>query len=212
MPVFSVITADIIDSRLHPGFNLELKTKLDKFRPEAMLTPFSLSQGDEVQGVCRDLETLPYVIRLLRDCCRPLKIRIGVGIGQIDPWEPETTENSWNMNGEAFFRAREAVQLLHEEKFPGTKFKSGDRYFDLSINTSYLLLDLVVSKWTEEQWKAIVAYEKYQTYQKAAQVLHIARQNVQKRCQAASWDVIKTVENNLTQLIQDHFLDRLANN
>lgn len=52
MAQYTVITGDFIGSRKYENFNKILKDKLRKIEyPENMLTPFSLSRGDEIQAI-----------------------------------------------------------------------------------------------------------------------------------------------------------------
>lgn len=205
MNSFVVVTADVIDSRRHPDFAALLQPKLQSFKTAAMLTPFSLSRGDEIQALIQNGNELPIIVRHLRYRCFPLKVRIGIGIGAIE--SEIFSDNSWDMNGEAFFRARHAVQQLKQSKNPGTIIHTENKSFDLPLNTIWMLIDYIMERWTPEQWEAIHLYEKHSTFQKAAEVLNIARQNVQKRCQAAAWDKIKTAETNLAVLMKSQFYD-----
>ena len=198
-----VITADIIDSKTYPDLAVSLKPKLAMVRADSLLTPFSLSRGDEVQAVCGEVSALPVLLRALRFNCRPCRLRIGVGIGAVD--DREMAANSWEMSGEAFFRARQALERLGKVKKPETWLIGEDPRFDTALNTIYQLLDLIMADWTDEQWQAVMAYEENETQLKAAEKLHVSRQNVQKLCRAAKWDHIRLAETNLAALLKYHF-------
>lgn len=203
MENYAVVTGDIIDSKTATRFDLQLKPKLREFSSESLLTPFTLSRGDEMQAVCRVPADLPVLVRELRFYCRPFRLRIGIGIGTID--DPRASLNSWEMNGEAFYRARSSLEQVTKEKRPRTVLTSEDSRCDLAINTIYLLMDGMMARWTEAQWEAVHFYEHYKTYIKAAAAMGIARQNVQKRCYAAKWDDIKTAEQAVGQLLADAY-------
>lgn len=195
-----VITADIIDSRHHANFAATLKPRLVGWMRPGMVTPFTLSVGDEIQAVCNLTADLPVILRELRLVCHPMLIRIGVGIGTIDDFDEKLT--SWDMNGSAFHHARSALLRISETKLPQTMFSGDDTYFVLTLNTIYALVDHLMGRWTDEQWAAVSAYERHATYSKAAEILQIARQNVQKRCQAAHWPLLKNTEGRIGDLIQ----------
>lgn len=203
MELFAVITGDVIDSKKYPDSMETLKEKLNQVRVSGLYTPFSVSRGDELQAVCDKLSLLPVIIRNLRYACLPLKIRIGVGIGSINNRNPGA--NSWDMTGSAFILARKALDSIEKSKNPETVLASEDLFFDRVFNTIYSLVDMVVSNWTSRQWEAVQAYEADRTFVKAAGDLKIAWQNVQKRCQAAKWDVVKKVEQDVAILFQEKF-------
>ncbi len=201
MEKYAVITGDIIDSKAANRLDLQLKPRLGEFRTESLLTPFTLSRGDEMQAVCQVAVDLPALVRQLRFHCRPFRLRIGIGIGSID--DLRASSNSWEMNGEAFYRARSSLEQVTKEKRPRTVLTSGDSCSDSAINIIYLLMDNMMTHWTEAQWEAVHFYEQYKTYLKAASAMGIARQNVQKRCYAAQWDDIKVAEQAVGRLLAE---------
>lgn len=204
MEVRAVITADIIDSSMNPNFEQRLKQKLQMLNSPGLLTPFTLYRGDEIQAVCQQLQTLPNIIRQLRYYSLPLKLRIGVGIGEIET-KGSTTNNSWEMNGDAFFKARNALDKIKKDKKPKTKFATESEIFDLTGNIIYELVDNLVDNWTDAQWEAISILEKQGTYQRTANILNVSRQSVQKRCYAANWELVKNSESALVQLLEYYF-------
>jgi hypothetical protein len=206
MDNFAVITADIIDSQKQPEQVALLKAKPEPFDSAGLLTGFAFSRGDEIQAVCSEMELLPSLIRKLRYRCIPLKLRIAVGIGPIEN-TGRTYTSSWDMNGEAFFKARDALNRLNSinRKVPGTLITSPDPGFDLGVNTIYSLYDTIVNHWTEKQWMTVHGYEANLTLVKTAAVFNVTWQNVQKICKAAEWDRIQTAETNLAMMLAANF-------
>lgn len=204
MQLFAVVTGDVIDSKKHPDHLDALKERLPLLQTPGLYTPFRVSRGDEMQAVSDNPPLLPVIIRNLRYFCRPLDVRLGIGIGLIDNSQPG--QNSWDMNGPAFVLARRALDSIKKSKVSETVLASEDLFFDRMFNMAYSLIDTVMNGWTPSQWEAVQAYEADRTYVKAAGALKIAWQNVQKRCQAAKWDVIKKAEQDLAILIEERLL------
>lgn len=202
-----MITADIIGSRQQPELSALLKAQLKQFHSQSLLTGFQISRGDELQAVCRDITALPEIIRRLRYQCCPLKLRVGVGIGAIDP-ETMETKNSWEMNGEAFFQARSALDGLKtvREKRSGTLIESRDPKTDIALNAIYRLYDLILANWTDKQWETVHVYENQVTLMKTATVFNVSWQNIQKICKAAHWDQILKTEADLAALLEKNFI------
>lgn len=205
MQHFAVITGDIINSKKYPDNMEKLKEKLYQIPSSGLCTQFHISRGDELQGVCDNLSLLPGIIRNLRYVCRPLNVRLGIGIGMISD-SSLGQPNSWDMNGQAFILARRALDSIKKSKIPQTVLVSDDSLFDRVFNLVYSLVDTVVNGWTHNQWEAVQAYEADRTFVKAAGALKIAWQNVQKRCQAAKWDVIKKAEQDMAVLLETRFV------
>ncbi|NLG84351.1 MAG: hypothetical protein GX493_07045 [Firmicutes bacterium] len=197
MPLVTVFTADVIDSRRHGEVAGFLTTRLADLTHPVLLTPFTVSRGDEFQGLCRGSLRAPEIVRLLRYRCRPLSFRLGIGIGEGPATE---ASSSWGLNGEAFFRAREALERTKKKTTLLTAVVSGDERLDAVAEGIFVLLDAVWTRWTKEQWEAVLAYERYGTYEAAGQVLGIAFQNVAKRCRAARWPAVRVAETALRRL------------
>lgn len=201
--IYAVITADIIHSRDHEDFSEKLKEKLNSFERELLVKPFSISRGDELQGVLGFIETLPVLLRRLRYTVKPIELRIGVGIGDLDNNELETSKSSWDMTGNVFFDARAALDRVKEEKKTRTIIESGDKVIDLSLNTIFLLLDTIQNGWTDKQWEAIHVYEREGTFEKAAGHLNVSIQNVQKHCDSAKWRIVNLAEENMRDFLKE---------
>ena len=207
MAQYTVITGDFIGSRKYENFNKILKDKLRKIEyPENMLTPFSLSRGDEIQAIFQGKLNFPAFIRQVRYIFRPMEIRFGIGFGKInDINDIKNISDSWTLNGPAFHYARESLELLENSKKFKTSFMSNNQ-IDEAINTILFLIDTIQANWTEAQWEAIYYYEKLGTYKKAAEVLNIALQNVGKRCNAARWREIDYAEKSIINLVENFIL------
>jgi len=178
MSTYTVITADIMDSRKSNLFTIEeLNKRLAKFKyPEEMVTSFKILRGDEIQGVFKGILAKPQILRRLRYCIYPLQLRIGIGIGDII--EGLDKDTSWQMNGPAFHLARNALdQIKADNNFIVTRLNSfliSNQGLDLALNTILFLIDTIQRDWTESQWQAVHIYEEEATYKKAAKRLGIA--------------------------------------
>ncbi|NLW56183.1 MAG: hypothetical protein GX050_06145 [Firmicutes bacterium] len=192
MELFTVITADIIDSRRQEALVAEKKQGLTGLILPELVTPFTFSRGDEVQAVCTGYLRAPSLLRQLRYYFLPLKLRIGIGLGTIT--SGLEAESSWQMNGPAFHHARQALDQMKYERYSLTKLVSGDHQFDQAVNAFLALYDTILGRWTREQWEGVMTYEAAGTYREAAARLGIALQNVEKRCRAAHWRVIQQAE------------------
>lgn len=197
MRKITVLTADVIDSR-KAGLDQDALThSLNELAHPALLVPFAVSRGDEVQGIMSGWLSAPQLVRMLRWQCRPHTLRIGIGIGYHDgPFEVDP----WKLSGPAFFRARKALESIAATKDPATRVVTEEDGMDTLINSVWLLLDTLMSGWTPGQWEAVMTYEQAGTYDAAAKILGVAAQNVQTRCTAAHWQQIHQAEQSLPQV------------
>ncbi|MDK2902285.1 MAG: hypothetical protein PWQ93_204 [Clostridiales bacterium] len=203
--IYAVITSDIIGSRRLKDRNIsrqDIEDAIDRLNKEDdnfILSRFRLLRGDEIQGVVRSANDAAVVIRHLRFCINPAVVRIGIGLGDIAT--NIDRDNPWNMDGNAFHRARQALDDIKHFKRQATALCSEDKALDDSVNVIFALMDALSSKWTKAQWEAVHVYERAGTYSKAAEILAITMQNVAKRCSAARWDAFRKGEEHIARLI-----------
>ncbi len=194
----TVITADVIRSSEARDATAQLPAKLAYVSHPLLAAAFSVSRGDEIQGVCRGALQAPELVRHLRFACLPLRLRVGVGIGEVEAGAGAAS--SWDMNGSAFRRAREALESLGKHAAPRTAVRSGDPELDEAVNAVWALMDAIERRWTARQWQAVHHYERLGTYEAAGKALGVALQNVQKRCKAADWPALRQAEQALRRL------------
>ncbi len=169
-------------------------------------TDVSISRGDEIQVFCSDIINIIEVIRQLRYYFRPLKIRIGVGIGGINT---EKSDNSWNMDGEAFFKAREALDKVKiQDKKRMTYICSPNEQFDIISNSIYMLMDSIINEWSDSKWESVNAYEVYENYEKAGNSIGKSRQSISNNCKTAHFEKIKQAEEDLKRIIDLYFKNK----
>jgi len=220
--IYAVITADVVGSResdiLKNGEYNNVKEYLDERIEElnlkleisnlGILSRVSASRGDEIQVVCKDLKHIPVLLRWLRYYCLPLKLRAGIGIGSIEYFSDIDNYgnnplyyDSWDMNGEAFYLARKALDSLKEEKGLATSIRAKDYTTTTVLQTIYDLMDGYIRRWTMSQWKSIHAYSENITYDIAARELAISATGVYKNCSSANWKLINKTEENLSYIL-----------
>jgi hypothetical protein len=158
---YSVITADVVDSRLVEGFREKRDAKLaevTRLHTDSALvsTPYTITAWDEFQVVLTRPEFTARAILDLRRIFFPMELWIAVGIGSATGLDLGPV--NVNAGGEAFERAREAADRLKTVSPKSralTSFESGNEIFDAIANTIYELHDALLEGRTEKQWEAI---------------------------------------------------------
>src|ERR1700741_3951843 len=86
--VQSVLIADVIHSSRRERLSALLAAGLRRanrvhLREKRIRVPYAVTAGDEFQTVVASIEMVPALILDLRRRMRPLALRIGIGIGEI---------------------------------------------------------------------------------------------------------------------------------
>ena len=173
---------------------------------------FTITLGDEFQGLLNESAYSLEIIEYLSRGMHPRKIRIAVGIGDmntaIDP------KKALGADGSAFHNARKAIDMLkNSEKKMKTVMQSSAPLFwamfetgapdTALINLNCGFISKIVSKWTEKQWdtiKAVVDNEGNQSG--AARQLGFGKSTVSRNLKAARYDEYKAALVELSAYLQ----------
>src|ERR1700692_1162593 len=158
---YAVITCDIVGSRHIEEFRRRRDQKLRYIAKLHMakrwiLSEYAITAGDEFEGILSRPTNIPTVILDLWSNFYPFELWIGIGIGQVS--EPHRKPVNVFAGGEAFERAREAInQLKAKRRKTGllTSFVTGNETFNLIANTVYHLHDTLLQSISTKQWQTI---------------------------------------------------------
>ncbi len=222
---YIVIDADIINSRSKHFtkniFSKQMNLLNESFK-QHVYVPFSILKGDEIQGVLELDAPIFQIIRFLKAMFMPYNLRIGIGIDEIYQEDEEiSSKNSWELNGPAFFKARDAIDLMDEGK--GKKnfsyfvyFKTGNDKLDYRISLIYSYIDDDLKKWKKEIYDIIFLEEQGLIHSDIAEAILKSnkksvtdveilkmRINVTKKILRSNWYKIKQTETMLNEMLRE---------
>lgn len=156
-PLHAVLTGDIVASRKAPDREAlqqalrDLVGLLNHTFDGIVEVPFSISLGDEFQGVLQPVGKLLTVADTIRRELFPVRARVGIGIGGI---ATAFAARSQEMDGPAFLFAREALdEARAAPSLLGLNFRTPDEGFDLGANATALLLCQAKERWRALHWR-----------------------------------------------------------
>jgi SatD family (SatD) len=198
--VWGVIVSDVVGSSrtqdvrsiLGPKLRIATMAHLEEKR---IRLPYAVTAGDEFQTVASELYQIPGLVFDLRRRMRPLRLRIGVGIGVISGrLRPPVNQ----LSGQAFEFARAAIEdakqgRVHSGK--STRFKSTKEQFDLEADLIYSLHDALVGNPSEKQWETIDAFIAKGRVDLAARSLRLNSSTVSRNLSRSHyWESQETIE------------------
>ncbi|MCF8242438.1 MAG: SatD family protein [Melioribacteraceae bacterium] len=137
------LIADIVESR-NIGDRKKLQTKLKRKltsinrKSESILSPLTITLGDEFQGLYKNADVIFLNIFEILLAIYPVKVRFSLGVGEIST--VINKENAIGMDGEAFYIAREKMNKLKEDNSLisiGGVEKSIERMINLNLELVY---------------------------------------------------------------------------
>lgn len=175
----------------------DLLDRVNRELAEAILADFTITVGDEFQGLLVRPGCLPELMWRLRDSLPELRFWTGVGFGGLDT---ELEGRAIGMDGPAFHRAREALEAAHDGGLHGGVF-SGFGEDDRILGGLSRLLDWQRQRFTDAQREAIRHVRAGATQTEAAGEIGVTRQAVSKRLAAAGWSAHRDAEESLRRLL-----------
>lgn len=208
---YAVITCDIVGSRHIEEFRRKRDQKLRGISKLHMdkkwiLSEYAITAWDEFEGILTRPRNLPGVIVDLRRHFHPFELWIGIGIGQVT--EPHRKPVNVYAGGEAFERAREAMNHLKAKRSKAgvlTSFVTGNETFDLITNTVYHLHDTLLQSISTKQWQTINVYMETNRQDVTAKKLRLNESTVSRNLRRAFWGQIQETRQAMEQVIEAYF-------
>lgn len=223
--IYSVINMDIVHSRKIKN-RIEVQNiiknylkSLSKKYEDKLLTPITITLGDEWQIVLKDISKSYTIITEINEFLNDYDIKTysGIGIGSIST---EVYNRSSNMDGEAFINARNALNLSkkggglinskanrvllneyfvsrNEEVAVSLENDNLNSKLDLVsvINSLIESTEILLNKITPKQWIVIKGYRKAGSYNKMVEEgISNSKSDISQKLNSAEFFVI---ENNI---------------
>ncbi len=148
----------------------------NKFK-DSLHSGLIVTTGDEFQGLAKDLKTAYNLTIEIKHRLFPYRARFGIGRGTLDVF-PENKEFAIGFDGEAFWRAREAIQESEKSRV-SVVFRTGEKFDDIlkSIQSG---IDWIVNNRTEKQAKATTLYQSGLNQKRIAQQMNTKQPGISR--------------------------------
>lgn len=129
--MYTVLHGDIINSK---QINMqEIKNRLGLLSSSWLLCPVEVRKGDEFELLISDPVAAVSLLRSVRFVLHPYQVRIGMAIGEVDR-ETIHQESTWEMHGQVFRDADEALKRMGKTKESQTRFLNENMILSTKIN------------------------------------------------------------------------------
>ena len=197
--MYLALIADVIDSKMvQERFDLQKQLEktlqtMNELFGEFIASNFTLTLGDEFQGLLKVDAPVFQMIDTLRSELTPTQLRFGIGLGEIvtdiDPLQ------SIGADGPAYWNARAAINLVHQKNDYGNTqiyFSSGKEKQDFFVNALIASGEAIRSGWRGSQEEILLdllkrcVYSENFSQQDLAQSLAINPSALSKRLKSSS--------------------------
>lgn len=202
-----VLIADIEGSREIEGKEREeLQQNLEDILEElnerggGVISPYTVTLGDEFQAVFEKADTVFVHMLKIMAAMHPIKVRFSLSVGEIST--PINTEQAIGMDGPAFHKARERIDKLKESGFLFHICTEDDEDLTLKIiNNSLQLLSKQIRSWNKKRIIILHMLKEGHDYKDITNALDISRTAFYKNKDAGLLDVIDELSENMAEVI-----------
>jgi hypothetical protein len=208
---YAVLVADVVGSRIRRDLRALLGQRLEAasrahLRGKFIRLPYAITAGDEFQTIVGSCARVPELIFDLRELMRPLRLRVGIGIGGV----PGRVRGPVNrLGGEAFQFARTALEGVKRGEGNKIKvltgFKTKDAVFDSTANLIYALQDTLLMKVTEKQWETITVFRKKRRLQATAKAMCLDMSTVSRNLKRGYFWQVEQVMKGMRLLMEERW-------
>ena len=171
---------------------LRLMKELNWQYQDYLISPFTVTTGDEFQALFSPNSYMFQIIDQLSVAFSPYEIRFGIGVG--DMITEINKEQSIGSDGPAYWLAREAINHIHDKNDYGINHISvflADEEVTWTVNAMLAACSFIQSKWTEVQYDVLKQllteniYDETFSHKEIARLLGITPSAFNKRIKAS---------------------------
>ena len=171
---------------------LRLMKKLNWQYQDYLISPFTVTTGDEFQALFSPNSYMFQIIDQLSVAFSPYEIRFGIGVGEMVT--EINKEQSIGSDGPAYWLAREAINHIHDKNDYGINHISvflADEEVTWTVNAMLAACSFIQSKWTEVQYDVLKQllteniYDETFSHKEIARLLGITPSAFNKRIKAS---------------------------
>ena len=157
-----------------------------------LISPFTVTTGDEFQALFSPNSYMFQIIDQLSVAFSPYEIRFGIGVGEMVT--EINKEQSIGSDGPAYWLAREAINHIHDKNDYGINHISvflADEEVTWTVNAMLAACSFIQSKWTEVQYDVLKQllteniYDETFSHKEIARLLGITPSAFNKRIKAS---------------------------
>jgi hypothetical protein len=173
---YFILMADIIGSSEKPSNQLmkvfqKVVERINLQQQDQLLSPLTITLGDEFQGIVKDLESgVETILEIEESLIRfqlDFKLRYVLHYGTIDT--PINAEIAHGMLGKGLATARQKLEVLKSEKDSRFLIDTGIQKTDALLNNLLFLYQSVLDGWSAKDFALINAFWEKQDYKKVAE-------------------------------------------
>lgn len=205
---YLVLIGDIVASkaiRNRSQFQSQFETVVEQASREyqsIMISPLTLTIGDEFQAVFGDTKNLFQMIAFVEQQMPSVAFRYGFGLGSIVT--EINTQRAIGMDGPAFHFARQAVELARKQE-KSYYFACEDAQVQERLNILLSWIDLTMKRWSDQRKGIFYFYRQKMKQRAIAEKMNLSQPAVSQNINDESFALLERtqqlIENEWSQIL-----------
>jgi len=194
MSTYIVVIGDIVESKdLKPAQRKKTQNQLEDVfhqlnrQSRQLLSPYTITLGDEFQAVYRSADQLFHDIWAFTAQIHPVKVRVAISVGEITT--EINREQSLGMDGPAFHAARDRIEEMKSNDIL-LSLTTDDKSFDRLVNSSLRILGGNLRTWNKNRFTILKKRYENIEVKKIAHDLNLSEVAVYKNIHAGTLDAV----------------------
>lgn len=204
---YAVLMGDIVGSeqshspdRLHALFN-RIITDQNATGPASILSPLTITLGDEFQGLVRNLAASVPIMRDIRLEFLLDGIECRFALGATVLQTSVNSERAWNMMGTGFAGTREKLNEKRDDVLYRF-FLPSEPSVEIALEALGASLTSIERKWTARQLSDIAELLSGKSVQEVARLRNVSAHSVYKVRSSGEFDLYVMLWNAVTELLR----------
>jgi hypothetical protein len=207
MSTYIVVIGDLIESKdLDPSERKRTQSRLEKFFSQMnrqagkLLSPYTITLGDEFQAVYQSADYLFRDIWAIMSEIHPVRVRINISVGDITT--EINREQSIGMDGPAFHVARARIEKMKEKDIL-ISLATDQEKFDRLVNSSFQILAGNLKGWNRNRFLILKKRYEGMDVKQIASELNLSEVAIYKNIRAGTLDAIQDLTDSITENVNE---------
>jgi hypothetical protein len=159
MNSYLVVIGDLVDSKklsksVRKRTQHSLETVLKNINQESahIISPYTITLGDEFQGVYQKADDLFQHLWAIMAEIHPVTVRVSIGVGEITT--TINNEHTLGMDGPVFHKARERIDQMKKKEHL-LSISTDNMRFDRLVNSTFRILGANLRGWNKNRFSIL---------------------------------------------------------
>ena len=170
--------------------------------PEAIASPFTVTTGDEFQGLLIDATVAVQAAITATERFGAASLRFGIGRGELAT--AVNRDQAIGMDGPCFYRARRALEAAGAEA-GWIRVAGWSEMLDQHVNQQFSLVQCVREDWTDRQAQYAAALKEEGSQKGVCERYGVAKSTVSESLAAGHVQEVHAAERSLATLLHETF-------